>query len=127
MAKRCDIVSARDFRVQVCEALGLVPMTVRRIIIDIDSEDMNAPLPVYVEMVGDKDILSLDWNQGLLRVVWGPGRQASTPHAGDTKVFCYECSWKGTASECLSDQVSGLRCPICKSDKISVWDEETMP
>ena len=72
MVKKCNIASARDFKIQVCEALGLIPMTVQRIIIDIDSEDMNAPLPVYVQMVGDGTILSLDWNQGLLRAIWKP-------------------------------------------------------
>ena len=114
MAKKCDIVSARDFKIQVCEALGLVPMTVQRIIIDIDSEDMNAPLPVYVQMVGSENILSLDWNQGLLRAIWEPKEDT-----GDTEIACSQCGWKGELNECLPDdgrgRTRGVRCPNCEA------------
>jgi len=115
MAKKCDIVSARDFKIQVCEALGLDPMVVKRVIIDIDAERRDEPLPVYVEMVGGGNILSLDWNQGLLRTIWEPKETDSLPRIGDVKMFCPECDWRGTVYDCDPDidGDGGLGCPDC--------------
>lgn len=48
----------------ICEALGLDPWLVRRVIIDINADDPG-PLPVYVEMYGTDKLLEVDWAAGL--------------------------------------------------------------
>ena len=63
MKQVSHIISAESFKIQICEALGLQPDKVRRLIIDIDIPD--SPIPVYVEMYADERILSLDWKTGL--------------------------------------------------------------
>ena len=68
MAKKCNVISVDTFQVQVCEALGLDPMVVKRIIIDLDAANIDDPAPVYVEMVADKSVLGLDWHKGLKKV-----------------------------------------------------------
>jgi len=64
MKAKYDVIGVQDFQVQVCGALGLDPMRVKRIIIDLNAADCG-PLPVYVEMVGDSRLPSLDWAEGL--------------------------------------------------------------
>ena len=117
MAKKCNVISVQMFQVQVCEALGLDPMEVKRIIIDLDAANGSDPMPVYVEMVADKSILSLDWNEGLkkAKVIREPKETSNLPRIGDVKMFCRECDWRGTVYDCEPD-VGGdgsLRCPDC--------------
>lgn len=45
---------------QLCEALGLDPSRVTRIIIDVGRCAM--PIVVYVEMVADTKVLEVDWS-----------------------------------------------------------------
>ena len=65
MTKTTAAIAAYELQTQVCEALGLIPMTVQRIIIDLDAKNQSKPVPIYVQMVGDKGLLSLDWSKGL--------------------------------------------------------------
>ena len=60
-----NVIDVQTFQVQVCNALGLAPMKTKRIIIDLDAANSSDPVPVYVEMLADKSILSLDWHGGL--------------------------------------------------------------
>ena len=121
MAKKCNVISVQMFQVQVCEALGLDPMEVKRIIIDLDAANGSDPMPVYVEMVADKSILSLDWNEGLkkAKVIREPKDEVTdllrTLRTTNVKMFCRECDWRGTVYDCEPD-VGGdgnLRCPDC--------------
>ena len=64
MATAESIIGVQDFQMKVCEALGLDPGRVARIIIDLKADNYG-PVPVYVEMICDKRILSLDWGKGL--------------------------------------------------------------
>lgn len=47
--------------VKVCEALGIDPDLVQRIVIDIDACRVG-PLPVYVQMIGTDKLLNIDWS-----------------------------------------------------------------
>ena len=64
MATAESIIGVHDSQVQVCEALGLDPARVARIIIDLDCNNYG-PIPIYVEMIGDNRLLSLAWSKGL--------------------------------------------------------------
>jgi L-alanine-DL-glutamate epimerase-like enolase superfamily enzyme len=59
-----SIITGESLAVQVCEALGLDPGTVVRLIIDLDCRDPG-PIPVYVQMCGTKEMLEIDWEAAL--------------------------------------------------------------
>jgi len=44
---------------QICAALGLDPMCVRRIVLDLNTGE---PVMAYVEMIADKRILDVRWD-----------------------------------------------------------------
>ena len=46
----------------LCEALGLDPTMVRRIVLDVNVE---APVIAHVEMYTDKDVEAVDWGMHL--------------------------------------------------------------
>ena len=50
----------RDVQKQLCDALGLEPAGVRRIILDIQ---VNCFTMAYVEMYASSKILEIDWAQ----------------------------------------------------------------
>lgn len=54
-----DIVTANALKIKVCEALGLDPNAVSRIVIDISAE--HAPLMVDVTLVGGLRFLDIKW------------------------------------------------------------------
>ena len=110
---KSTVISVQKLQVQVCEAMGLIPMTVRRIIIDLDAAKRYEPVSVYVQMVGDKDLLSLDWSEGLkgAEIIREPKKEATdSPRTGDVKFFCHECNdWRDT----VESTAAHARCPIC--------------
>ena len=120
MATAESIIGVQDFQMKVCEALGLDPGRVARIIIDLKADNYG-PVPVYVEMIADKRILSLDWGKGLTgaEIVREPKDEVTdllrTLRTTNVKMFCPECDWEGTTYDCEPD-VGGdgnLRCPDC--------------
>ena len=64
MVKSTDVIPNIDIGVLVCEALGIDPMQVGRIIIDIDAS-VSGPVKVYTEMYAMKSLLDIDWSRGL--------------------------------------------------------------
>lgn len=54
-----DIVTANALKIKVCEALGLDPNEVSRIVIDISAE--HSPLMVDVTLVGGLRLLDIKW------------------------------------------------------------------
>jgi len=59
-----EILGTERIGIPVCEALGLDPNRVSRIIIDINAY-VGGPVKVYVEMIADERMLTLDWSEGL--------------------------------------------------------------
>ena len=47
---------------QICEAMGVDLMKVRRIVIDVPFEGMSL---VYLELVGDAKLLDINWRESL--------------------------------------------------------------
>ena len=46
----------------ICQAIGINPDQVRRVIVDCEAENL---IMVYVEMYGGKALLDIDWAKGL--------------------------------------------------------------
>lgn len=61
-----DIITAKALKVKICEALGLDPGRVSRIVIDIDARDEL--LRVDVEIYGDTRLLDIEWEPGVMKV-----------------------------------------------------------
>lgn len=53
-----NVISAEHLSKQLCEALGLAPDRVTRIVLDVQSDNL---IRAYVEMVGDKRVLEVSW------------------------------------------------------------------
>lgn len=113
MATAESIIGVHDFQMQVCEALGLDPGRVGRIIIDLDCNNCG-PIPIYVEMIGDDRLLSVDWGKGLegAKIIREPEEASNLPYKGDIRRFCPLCNWRGTTYDCDSDE-NGEWCPDC--------------
>ena len=56
------IPKGTDLGILICEAIGLDPMAVRRIVIDIDAD---SPIMIYTEMYGTKPLLNINWDMNL--------------------------------------------------------------
>jgi hypothetical protein len=57
-----DIYEAMELGKLIANAVGLEVDRVQRIIIDIQ---VNCPVRLFVEMIGDERLLSMDWGKGL--------------------------------------------------------------
>ena len=55
---------SRDLGTLVCEALGINTDLTRRVILDINA-DAGHLVSVYIEMYGTKELLEIDWAEGL--------------------------------------------------------------
>lgn len=58
-------MKSRELGKVLCEALGLDVNLTKRIIIDCDSSDGNTIPMVYVEMIGDRRLLDIQWTDAL--------------------------------------------------------------
>jgi hypothetical protein len=61
-----NIIAAMKLKVKICEALGLDPNKVARIVIDIGPG--TEPLDVQVTMFGDDRLLEIEWNPEVMKV-----------------------------------------------------------
>ena len=61
--ERGEIISGEALGMAVCEAMGIDPHRTGRIILDLGVG--FEPVKVYVEMIGDDRLLSVDWSKGL--------------------------------------------------------------
>ena len=60
------VITAGALKLKICEALGLDPNKVARIVIDIGPGE--APLDVSVDMFGDDRLLDIEWDPEALKV-----------------------------------------------------------
>lgn len=58
------IPSADRLGTLLCEALGVSPDSARRVILDVNICS-DKPIAVYVEMIGDERLLTIDWQAEL--------------------------------------------------------------
>lgn len=59
--QEANVITSESLGLKLCEALGLDPARVSRIVIDIRSDEI-APARVYVEHIGDQRLLDFSWN-----------------------------------------------------------------
>jgi hypothetical protein len=52
------MITGDELGTAICEAMGVDPATVQRVIIDAQ---VGQPAKVYFQMVGDEDLLKTDW------------------------------------------------------------------
>ena len=112
MATAEGVIGTHDFQIQVCEVLGLNSSRVARIIIDLDCDNYG-PIPIYVEMIGDDRLLSVDWGKGLkgAEIVREPKEEATDSlRIGGARFFCRKCNeWMDTVESIATH----TQCPIC--------------
>lgn len=60
MARVIQVAKADDLSTKVCQALGIDPGTVARLIIDCQAGE---PVFVHVQLVGSMKLLEIDWGE----------------------------------------------------------------
>ena len=56
-----NIINAHELGPKICEVLDIDPNKVGRLILDIDAT-ATEPIRVYVELLADERMLSVDWS-----------------------------------------------------------------